>query len=405
MEQPLRHLIEASTGVCRPLWVLPFDRKGSRSALRLLKAQGELGGDVLDASKMSASEAAEALGERRPHGIVCLIDETIMWTAEVANRIDLPFHTLPTATQLTDKFEQRTALRAYGLPTPDFWKAEDVADEGVAADVMRKAGFPVVLKPRRGTSGRDSEPLRSEQALREAAAAVEPETMLIEAYIPDPTTAVVGPGSAPYASVELAVSDGVISVFGVTGRTPLAEPFRETGQIFPADVDPATRSALIDAASAATRALGITNGVLHVEIKITDDGPVVIEVNGRPGGLRLREIVKRATGVDLIQLEMRLALGERFAYTDVETRPGVDFMYLVQPNMNLRRITSVDGLDAVRAIPGVERVVPGIAQGSAFSWRTGTLSFAAEISGTAADHEAARRIRDQVLASVVVSGE
>jgi hypothetical protein len=102
---------------------------------------------------------------------------------------------------------------------------------------------------------------------------------------------------------------------------------------------------------------------------------------------------------------MRLALGERFAYTDVESHSGVGFMFLVQPSMNLHRVTSVEGLDAARAIPGVERVTPGIAQGSEFSWRTGTMSFAAEVSGTAADHEAARRIREQVLASIIVSGE
>jgi biotin carboxylase len=407
LEQPLRRLVAASEGVCRLLWVLPFDHKDSRSAIRLLKAQGEVQGDIVDASKMTASDAAEAVRVHKPNGITCFIDETIAWTAEIAELLGLPFHSRRTAMQLTDKFEQRAALRDYGLPTPPFWKAEDVANDAVLADVVATVGLPVVLKPRRGVAGKDTEPLRSQDALCMAAASVVAETMLIEGFIPDPAAPLTGPGSAPFASVELAVSDGVVSVLGVTGRTPLAEPFRETGQLFPADVSTATRSELVEAATAVVRALSVTIGVLHVEIKPTDDGPVVIEVNGRPGGGLVHEFVKHATGIDLIRLAMRLALGAQFNYTDVNSTSDVRFLFWVQPNVDVHRIRSVEGLDIARLIPGVEHVATavGAAPGSEFTWRVGSLGFVAEVRGTAADHEAVRRIREQVLASITVTGE
>jgi biotin carboxylase len=407
LEQPLRRLTEASQGICRLLWVLPFDRKDARVAIRLLKAEGEIEGDVVDASKMSPAEAAEAIRAYHPHGITCFIDETIAWTADVADLLGLPFHSRRTATALTDKFEQRKALRAYGLPTPDFWKAEEVANDDVLTEVVQKVGLPVVLKPRRGVAGKDTEPLRSREELRAAAASVASDTMLIEGYIPDPATPLTGPGSAPFASVELAVSRGSISILGVTGRTPLAAPFRETGQLFPADVAPSTRSGLIATAIDAARALEVTTGVLHVEIKPTDDGPVVIEVNGRPGGGLVHHFIKRATGVDLLQLMMRLALGGSFDLPLPESPSDVGFLFWVQPALDVHRITSVEGLERVQEIPGVEHVAlpPAAAPGSPFTWRTGSLGYVAEVSGTARDHEDARRIREQVLATIVVSGE
>jgi len=404
LEQPLQRLAAAAEGVCRILWVLPFDRKDSRTAVRLSKAQGKIGGEIVDASKMSPSEAAAAIGVHHPRGITCFIDETIAWTAEVAELLGLPFHTPRSAERLTDKLQQRVALAEYGLPTPDFWNPDDLVADDALATMLQSLQFPLVLKPRRGTSSQDTETLRSEKDLRRVLPTHGRGRMLIESYIPDPTVTCTGAGSAPYVSVEVLVSAGVVSVLGITGRMPLAEPFRETGQYFPADATPEAAASFADAAAAATRALGITVGVLHVEVKCTDLGPVVIEVNGRPGGGSTCDFMMRAHGIDLIELTMRVALGEQMVYERLPLPPQVLFRLDVQPDARLRRITAIEGLDAALEIPGVEAVTAGMNVGDSFSWRDGTFARVAVVTGVASDHESAGRIRARVLSTIKIDG-
>ena len=131
--------------------------------------------------------------------------------------------------------------------------------------------------------------------------------MVLEEYIAD-TAPCLGEGFANYLSVESVVSAGVVEHFAVTGRFPLAPPFRETGFFIPADLTPTQRAAALDVASAAVRAVGVETGCLHTEIKFTPDGPRVIEVNGRLGG-GVPLILEMATGASAPRLAMEVALG------------------------------------------------------------------------------------------------
>ena len=52
---------------------------------------------------------------------------------------------------------------------------------------------------------------------------------------------------------------------------------------------------MLDIASMAIKALGVRVGFLHTEIKLTPDGPRIIEVNGRLGG-SVAEMAKACHG-------------------------------------------------------------------------------------------------------------
>ena len=403
-EQPIDRIAEAARGVCRLLWVLPHDDRSARTALRVRKAEGGVAGDVVDASGIPVADAAELVRSHRPDGITCFTDENIVWTSELAEELGLAYHSRRSAAQLTDKLQQRRAFAAQGLPTPAYWDGDDLGDDGATMRIAEVAGFPLVLKPRGGFGSVDTESIRSADELRGAAAGLVPGRMILEGYIPDPTSSPFGAGSAPYACVDLVASGGSIEVLGMTGRTPLAPPFRETGSFFPADIPEPIRTRLIDAAVDAVRALGVELGVLRVEVKWTDAGPVVIEVNGRPDGGHTREFLRRALGVDTFRVAMRAALGEPVAREERPATQGVHFRFDLIPEMHLRRISSVEGLDAVRAMAGVEEVIPGLAVGDEFSWRDGSFALVATVLGSAPDHDTVHRLRDAVDAVVVVTG-
>ena len=400
-EDPPLMFAEAAQGTCRLAWVFLDAEAVSRATLRLLRGLGE----IIDVTGLTVTEAAERIRESGADGITCFNDNNLVWTAQVADILGLDFFSPPSARRLTDKLEQRRALRQHGLPTPAFWDADELSDESALAEAVGTAGFPLVLKPRRGRSSTDVEAVRSEDALRTALAGVTPGRMLLEGFIPDPTTPLVDGDTAPYVSVELAVSKGTVSLLGVTGKPPLAPPFRETGHLFPADLPDHARDELVEAAIASSKALGVEHGALHIEIKYTDDGPVVIEVNGCMGGGPLRDLMIQEIGVDIVRLQFLLAAGET-AVDDELTQPssGVGFFFELQADPSIRHIDSVEGLETLTDIPGVTRVIPGLRAGDDFDWRTGTHAYVAALLGTAPDHAAAHRIRDELAARVTITG-
>ena len=208
-------------------------------------------------------------------------------------------------------------------------------------------GLPLVLKPRRWTSSQDTELISDEEQLRAAVAVRASGRMLLEGHIPDPTMPQTGAGSAPYVSVELISSSGMVDVLGMSSRTR-------------------SRASLSGA------------------------------------GVHFR--MRRALGIDTVQLVMGLAVGEEPMLGDLPVPDGVVFRFDVQPDANIRRITAVDRLNAVLHSSGVEQVVPRVGRRDDFSWRNGTLGFAAAVIGTAPHHQTVRRIRDDVLGCVAISG-
>ncbi len=104
---------------------------------------------------------------------------------------------------------------------------------------------------------------------------------------------------------------GAVHVVGVTDKSIGGAPaFIETGHMFPAALTLADAEAAEQTALAALKALGLTDGVVaHTEIKLTSAGPRVVEVNPRPAGNRITELVRHVTGIDLAAAFVEVALG------------------------------------------------------------------------------------------------
>ena len=73
-------------------------------------------------------------------------------------------------------------------------------------------------------------------------------------------------------------------------------------------------------AARAADALGIREGPTSTRVRITENGPQVIELAARVGGTAEVELVYKATGVDLNALTLKAALGEPIAETELAAR-------------------------------------------------------------------------------------
>jgi biotin carboxylase len=416
-------IAEAAAGICELVWVVDTSEPDVCSMSRLLRRVGS----VVDVAGMSVEQAAAAIAEARPVGILALADSRLLWSAQVAALLKLAFLTPEVAARLTDKYLQREALQRAGLPVPGFWQVPAGADEPAWSALQRVATFPAVLKPRRGEGSRDIVRVRSFEQLRELAATTpagstaaaaerdsppshehepdpEPELELVlEEYLGDRAEA-AGHHFADYVSVESVVSGGEISHLAITGRFPPAEPFRETGFFIPCAFDDDTRTQIAEVATAAVRAIGVGIGALHTEVKLTPDGPRVIELNGRIGG-GVPEMLADATGVQLLPLAMRIALGGSIAFESMPECTQIGYLLYVQAPASMTTVTSIDGLDRLRAMPGVEEVTLNRGPGRAVSWRSGNHGHVFSVRGAVADHEQLRSLEQFVSSEVEIHGQ
>jgi biotin carboxylase len=284
----------------------------------------------------------------RPAAILTFSEPALPATASLAAALGLPFHSAETTRLLTDKISQRARLRASGVDdvrgypvrSPDDWP-----------EARSRVGLPAILKPGHGQGSRHTHVLGDDESARELIARVlarsgEP-YLLVEELL-------VGRESGPfgdYVSVEsMCATDGVTHL-AITGKLPLAAPFRETGRFWPARLTPAERSQVLDLATRALRALGVTTGLTHTEIKLTDDGPRVIEVNGRLGG-HVNLLARQACGADLVRLAGQQALGG----PRPEPLPTPDAVYFQHNTLTPTapcRLTGVTGAAEIRKAKGI----------------------------------------------------
>ncbi len=408
-------IAEAAEGICDLIWVLDTSDPEIRSMSRLLRRLGE----VVDVAGLTLEDAAAAIAAARPDGILALADSLLLWTSRVAVLLDLPFINPHVAEQLTDKHAQRLALQRGGVPVPGFWPIPDPAREADAwAAFEHAARFPAVLKPRRGEGSRDVVRVESLHELRaqlaEAASAAAREAtddasppagdeLVLEEYLRDRPEA-AGQPFADYVSVESVVSGGHVSHLAITGRFPPAEPFRETGFFIPCAFDEDQCAAIAAMATAAVEAIGIDAGVLHTEVKLTPDGPRVIEVNGRIGG-GVPEMFLDATGVELLPIAIRIALGESIVFDAIPACTQIGYLLYVQAPLAMHTIRAVEGLDELRARPGVDEVVLNRGPGRSVDWRAGNHGHVFSVRGSVSSHELLRSIEQHATQQVQIQGD
>jgi biotin carboxylase len=396
---------KAAEGVCRLVWVVDTGMPEVDSMSRLLRRLG----DLVDVAGMSVDDAAASIATSRPDGLLALHDSLLPWTARVAEQLELPFIAPGVAESLADKYAQRTALRAGGLAVPGFWRIPGVDDVQAWADLAAQASFPALLKPRIGLGSHDVVRVQSMDELQLRLADLrgesdsQPGRLLLEEYLHDRPSD-EGRDFAGYVSVESIVSDGHASHLAITGRFPPTEPFRETGFFIPSALDDADRRDVLDTAGAAIAALGVTHGCLHTEIKLTPQGPRVIELNGRMGG-GTPDMLAAVTDIDLMAIAMRLALGERIVFDDMPHWKGVVYVLYAHAPTSMHRILAVDGLDRLRSNPSVDRVMLNRGPGHNVDWREGNWGHVFSVHGVVADHAELATLARHIDAETRISGQ
>jgi biotin carboxylase len=376
-------LTEAAAGLCELLWMIDGSLPEMREMTELLNRFGP----VVNIADLTVEQlVAELSPPYRPDAIVTYLDARMTTFAVVADAFGLPFHTPATAVALTDKAKQRHILKLAGLGALKCVLISADHSGLDLADAAEQVDWPAVLKPRSAQGSRYTFFVPNEQRLTELLDDLGPRRpdMVLESYLADDLSR-AGAAYADYVSVESLVAGGTISHLALTGRFPLAENFRETGFFIPAALNDQDETAVLRLATSAIEALGVTTGCLHTEIKFTPDGPQIIEVNGRVGG-GVPEMLGRASGFALVEMTLRVALGEPVQVKGPVATDRIGYRFFLQPPAVSATVASIDGIDVVSEHPGVDAITVHQGPGAVLDWKDGSRNHIMAVVGSADDY-------------------
>lgn len=330
-----------------------------------------------------------ALNGRQAHGVVTFADPMLPVATAVARHLGLPGHEEGTCELLRDKAAQRQRLNECGagyVPAAAFSTPHQQAAGQPAPQPPAKVAameFPLIVKPRTGAGSQYTLLVPDRDALPAQLAQLPAgQAFVAERFIPSrPRDSQASPADnwlADYLSVESAVTGSGIRHLAVTGRLPLTEPARETGAVVPAPLDAGLQAGVHGLAEAAIRALGISLGLVHTEIKLSPDGPQVIEVNGRLGGT-IGQLMRAVGLPDPVELAVGLAAGAPLPAESPPAR-GYALVFWLQPPLAAVSMAQGPPPRDIGRRPGVVRVQQSRRAGQPTHWSEGTASMIYEVT-------------------------
>lgn len=227
---------------------------------------------------------------------------------KLGKRPDLSYENAQCA---TIKSKMRNRLRECGVPIPKYYAVEDFTAFSEAVD---KLNGRCIVKPAdnagsRGVMLLDPEELsaahfneRKEQIYRYSRGNSRGGTVMVEEYM-----------QGPEVSVEAIVIEGKPHILTVTDKFITPPPyFVELAHCEASMLDEKIQEGIRAVAGQAICAIGIENAPAHVEVKVTQDGPKIVELAARLGGdFITSKLVPLSTGIDMVGASVELAVGKR----------------------------------------------------------------------------------------------
>lgn len=290
----------------------------------------------------------EALGARGPFdGILAVGDRPAYVAAQVAERLGLRFHPPEAARAAANKLLARERFRSAGMRVPEF-RRMTLADAAIT-----KVKFPCVLKPLDSSASRGVIRANDQIEFREAAARIgrmQKGDLIVEDYIPGREFALEG-----------VVTAGGLQTLALFDKPdPLEGPyFEETIYITPSLQPEDIQRRIRETAQAAVTALGLSDGPVHAEMRVNEEGIWILEAAARPiGGLCARVLRFGASSCTpyrtMEQLLLHHALGEDVSRATLQ--PGAHGVMMIPiPHAGVYR--GVRGLEDAQRVPGVEDIV------------------------------------------------
>lgn len=275
--------------------------------------------------------------------VIAVNDFGVLTAAKISEKMNLPGIPVLIAEIGVNKLKQRELWQKSKIESVRFQHINSFTDFKSQASEF---GFPFILKPcdsrgggSRGVCFVDSKTDLG-QAYDFANSFYRDDDLMIEELI-----------QGSEHSAEVIVFQKKSHVIGISDRQKAHWPACVDEMIsYPASLTEGQTETIKSFMQKVVDALGLTEGVMHVEFAMTPNGPVLFELGLRCGGGSPDPLMPYFCGVHEFQEALRLALGQRPKnLKPLFTKAAVLRFIYASPG----RIESISGFDEARALHGV----------------------------------------------------
>lgn len=273
--------------------------------------------------------------------------------AEVAEWLDLPGNPPADVAVCRNKSRVRHALANAGFSSqPRF--ATITFNERVGG-ALAHVGLPCVVKPVDDSGSVDVALCSTAAEVHTAVRTVRDRTINVRGQHVSQVALLEEHVDGPEYSVEMFRTGEEDVCIGITEKHVTQGPaFVEYRHMHPAPLSPVLATNIEATVRAALSVVGLRQGASHTEVRVRDNQVLIIEINGRPAGGMIPQLIRLASGIDLLGAQLRAAAGLRADLTPHHQQyAGVHFLTAEGAGVLL----GVDGVPAAEAVPGVSEVV------------------------------------------------
>ena len=308
-----------------------------------------------DAERGAASVARYA--DRFPLDAVIAVDDPgTLLAARASEELLLPANSAQAVLGTRDKSILRERLAAGGLPSPT-WRVLRFDDD--LASAAAETEYPVVVKPL-GLNGSRGV-IRANDAASFLQAAERLRRLLTVPQVREECMdsadrfMVEGFIGGEEVAVEGLLRGGELFPLAIFDKPyPLDGPyFEETIYVTPSRLPEARQEDVIGSVRDAAAALGLTDGPVHAELRVNEEGVWPLDVAARTIGGKCARTLSFGSGMSLEEIVLRHATGQPLETLNRERQAaGV----MMMPIVGKGRLRAISGVEEAREVPSIVEI-------------------------------------------------
>ena len=232
------------------------------------------------------------------------MDNPVMMMAKLAAELNFIFPSEQSVLNARNKFMMKQCFLKSGVPCA---KGKLVSStEIITEELCNEIGFPLIIKPLDSFSSRGVFKINDFEEISNYLSSTRNFSstgdILIEEFM-----------EGNEVSVESVTQNGITTIVQITDKIITSYPTAvEMAHIQPSELDLLSKQKVNEIVKNAIAALGLDNCAGHSEVKITKEGPKMVEVGARLGGDYITShLVPMSTGVNMEAAVINIAMGKK----------------------------------------------------------------------------------------------